>query len=60
MHTHGLHISGYVDDVGIDIVPGESHLYEYEVASNHAGGTHWYHSHRHGSTAIQAGGGAAG
>jgi FtsP/CotA-like multicopper oxidase with cupredoxin domain len=35
-------------------------VYEYVIPDDHAGGTHWYHPHHHGSTALQVGGGAAG
>ena len=32
----------------------------YTLPCDHAGGTFWYHPHHHGSTALQAGGGAMG
>lgn len=38
VHTHGLHISGYVDDVTVSIGAGQSHTYEYQLPRNHAGG----------------------
>eukprot|EP00756_Hemistasia_phaeocysticola_P042326 Hpha_TRINITY_DN16964_c1_g1::TRINITY_DN16964_c1_g1_i1::g.55453::m.55453 len=60
MHTHGLHISGMVDDVSVVIHPGQEHVFNYQIPSNHAGGTFWYHPHKHGSTHVQAGSGAAG
>lgn len=62
VHTHGLHITGEApaDDVFIDVAPGEGYNYSYNIPTFHMGGTQWYHPHRHGSTSIQAGGGAAG
>jgi len=62
LHTHGLHISSYdpLDNVLIKVEPGNSHQYVYDIASDHAAGTSWYHAHAHGSTAIQVGGGMAG
>ena len=36
------------------------HQYCPWLPAFHAPGTHWYHSHRHGSTAIQVGGGMVG
>jgi FtsP/CotA-like multicopper oxidase with cupredoxin domain len=38
MHTHGLHISGAVDDITVAVPPGGSHTYKYELPANHAGG----------------------
>jgi FtsP/CotA-like multicopper oxidase with cupredoxin domain len=62
MHTHGLHIPHEVpgDDVKIVIGPATSFNYEWEVPADHLPGTHWYHPHLHGSTALQTGGGAHG
>lgn len=60
-HFHGLHISGEIpsDDVAvIHLKPGEAFDYEIGLPSDHMGGTHWMHPHRHGSTTIQVGGGA--
>ena len=54
------------------VVPCERRLYPpipfslitlpdvYTLPCDHAGGTFWYHPHHHGSTALQAGGGAMG
>ena len=42
------------------VAPGETYTYVYNIPPDHAGGTFWYHPHRHGSTAGQAGGGMAG
>jgi FtsP/CotA-like multicopper oxidase with cupredoxin domain len=62
MHTHGLHVSGEgtADNIRVQIEPGESFDYHYVIEPDHAPGTHWYHPHFHGATAVQVGGGAAG
>ena len=62
MHTHGLHVSAESpqDNVLMTIHPGDSYTYVYEIPDDHAGGTFWYHSHHHGSTAGQVGGGLIG
>jgi FtsP/CotA-like multicopper oxidase with cupredoxin domain len=60
MHTHGLHLSGTEDDVSTVVEPGAALRYTYNVPANHLMGTHWFHAHRHGSTAIQLMGGLAG
>lgn len=62
LHTHGLHISpsGNSDNVLLDVDPQTSFNYEYDVDANHPAGTFWYHSHRHGSTAIDVASGMAG
>lgn len=64
LHTHGLHVSPSSkyqngkpvlasDDVLITVPPLERLPYCIWLPDFHAPGTHWYHSHRHGSTAIQ-------
>lgn len=62
LHTHGWHVSptGNSDNVLLDIAPGVSFDYEYYLPKDHPAGTFWYHSHRHGSTAIQVSSGMAG
>jgi len=62
LHTHGLHISGNApgDSIFTEVAAGASYTYTYVIPANHMGGTFWYHPHHHGSTAIQAGGGACG
>ena len=62
LHTHGPHISGMYpgDDIFVEIDPQESYKYKYTFGTDHMPGTHWYHPHFHGSTAIQTGQGAAG
>lgn len=63
LHFHGLHISGTIpsdDVVRVVVRPGggESYTYTIRVPAQHMGGTHWLHAHRHGSSALQVGGGA--
>ena len=62
LHTHGLHISAFdpYDNVMRKVEPGNSHQYQFDIITDHAAGTHWYHAHVHGSTALQAGGGLVG
>ncbi|MDJ0903229.1 MAG: multicopper oxidase domain-containing protein [Xenococcus sp. MO_188.B8] len=48
------------DDVLYDLKPEKSNKYCPWLPKFHAPGTHWYHSHHHGSTAIQVGGGTVG
>jgi L-ascorbate oxidase len=62
LHSHGLWInpSGNGDNVVISINPGVSFQYEYNIPPDHPAGTFWYHSHRHGSTALQVSSGMAG
>mmetsp|Transcript_3221 Transcript_3221/g.7585 ORF Transcript_3221/g.7585 Transcript_3221/m.7585 type:complete len:548 (+) Transcript_3221:85-1728(+) len=61
IHFHGLHVSGELpsDDSTVVVFPGEERVYTSALPSNHMPGTHWLHPHRHGSTALQVGGGAA-
>ena len=62
LHTHGLWISptGNSDNVLLSINPGEKFQYEFNIPSDHPAGTFWYHTHRHGSTALQVASGMAG
>lgn len=62
MHTHGLWInpSGNGDNVLINIQPGVSFQYEYNIPPDHPAGTFWYHPHLHGSTALQVSSGMSG
>lgn len=60
IHTHGLHISPYEDDVTVELFPGESKLYQFTVPHNHAGGLHWYHPHIEGISELTVGGGTLG
>ncbi|QDV33890.1 multicopper oxidase domain-containing protein [Tautonia plasticadhaerens] len=49
LHTHGLVISpaGNSDNVLLDIPPGMSNVYEYQIPADHEPGVNWYHPHRH-------------
>ncbi|MGI4985713.1 MAG: multicopper oxidase family protein [Janthinobacterium lividum] len=62
LHTHGLHVSpsGHSDNVLVSVPPGDSYQYRYDIPPNHPAGTFWYHSHRHGSTAIDVSSGMEG
>jgi len=62
LHSHGLWVSptGNSDNVLLSINPGVSFQYEYNLPSDHPAGTFWYHTHRHGSTALQVSSGMAG
>ena len=49
------------DDVLYELKPdNNTHAYCPWLPAFHAPGTHWYHAHRHGSTAIQVAGGMVG
>jgi FtsP/CotA-like multicopper oxidase with cupredoxin domain len=62
MHTHGWHVSptGNSDNVLLEITPGTSFDYEFQLPVDHPAGTFWYHSHKHGSTALQVSSGMEG
>lgn len=62
LHYHGLHIppTGTGDNVFLEILPSESHTYEFQIPRNHPAGTFWYHPHYHGLVAEQLFGGLAG
>jgi L-ascorbate oxidase len=62
LHSHGLWVSpsGNSDNVLLSINPGVDFEYIYNLPSDHPAGTFWYHSHRHGSTALQVSSGMAG
>lgn len=62
LHTHGLHVSpaGNSDNVLLSIGPQTDFPYEINIPSDHPAGTFWYHSHRHGATAMQVASGASG
>lgn len=57
-----MHISPKApsDDVSIAIHPGESYDYVLDILPEHGAGTNWYHTHYHGSTTVQVGGGSVG
>ena len=62
LHTHGLHVDSDTpqDNVYIAVEPGDTFEYTYSIVSDHAAGTHWYHAHFHGNTALQVGNGLVG
>ena len=62
LHTHGLHVSptGNSDNVLLSIAPNTGFPYEINIPGDHPAGTFWYHSHRHGSTAVGVASGASG
>lgn len=62
LHTHGLWVSptGNGDNVLLSINPHQTFEYVVNIPSDHPAGTFWYHSHRHGSTALQVSSGMAG
>lgn len=62
LHTHGLWVNpaGNGDNVLLSINPGVSFEYEFGIPEEHPAGTFWYHTHRHGSTALQVSSGMAG
>lgn len=62
LHLHGVHVSpqGKGDDVWVEVNPGETYEYVYEIPSDHAPGLNYYHAHYHGSTAVQVQGGLYG
>jgi FtsP/CotA-like multicopper oxidase with cupredoxin domain len=62
LHTHGLHVSpsGVSDNVFIEICPGVAQNYVIHIPADQPPGTYWYHSHVHGSTALQVSSGMEG
>lgn len=60
MHTHGFHVSPAQDNVLLQILPGNSYIYQYDLPSDHPDGTFWYHPHKHGGTAMHLFSGMAG
>lgn len=62
LHFHGLHVSpvGNSDNVLLEIAPAQNFEYEVNIPADHPAGTFWYHSHRHGSTALQVSSGMVG
>lgn len=55
IHYHGFHVTpdGTGDNVLLQIAPGDSVQYSFNVPKNQSPGTHWYHPHKHGSVALQ-------
>lgn len=62
LHSHGLWVSptGNGDNVLLNIGPHMAFEYIYNIPSDHPAGTFWYHTHLHGSTALQVSSGMAG
>jgi suppressor of ftsI len=69
LHLHGMDIIPHLfEPVGtsdpkapmIEIMPGDSKEYVFEIPHDHPPGLDWYHPHHHGSTAVQAVTGMAG
>lgn len=56
LHFHGLHIDNQPSHKAVR--PKESRNYLIDIPEYHMPGTHWIHPHRHGSAALQVGGGA--
>eukprot|EP01084_Bolivina_argentea_P284856 488307_1 len=59
LHTHGIHVSPFEDDVLIAIEPDQEYTLSYNYGF-HYPGTFWYHAHHHGSTLFQVDGGLHG
>lgn len=69
LHLHGLDIAPHLFEppgtanptaTMIQIGPGRSFEYSFQIPVDHPPGLYWYHPHRHGSTAVQAVSGMAG
>jgi suppressor of ftsI len=69
LHVHGLDTRPHLfEPLGttnplatmIAIEPGHHYDYSLPIPDDHPPGFFWYHSHHHGSTAVQAGSGMAG
>jgi len=69
LHLHGMDIIPHLfEPVGtsdpkaemIEIKPGETKQYVFQIPPDHPPGFDWYHPHHHGSTAVQAVTGMAG
>jgi len=69
LHLHGLMIQPHLyypmgtsnpEATMINIRPGECYCYQFDVHPEQTSGSFWYHTHRHGSTAVQTWGGMAG
>jgi FtsP/CotA-like multicopper oxidase with cupredoxin domain len=50
LHYHGMVVPPVApgDDVFLDVGAGADYNYRWQVPSDHAQGTHWYHPHSHG------------
>jgi FtsP/CotA-like multicopper oxidase with cupredoxin domain len=62
-HTHGFHVSPYVDNVYKSLVwaPNKnSCTFTFTVRASQPPGSYWYHAHLHGLSDAQVGGGLGG
>jgi FtsP/CotA-like multicopper oxidase with cupredoxin domain len=62
MHVHGVHVSprAPADDIFLLLRHKESFNYVYDVHKGHPPGTYFYHTHFHGSVALQVASGMSG
>ncbi len=62
LHTHGWRVdpTGESDNIFRLMEPGSDNRQIVHLPSDHPSGTFWYHSHVHGSTALQVASGMAG
>jgi FtsP/CotA-like multicopper oxidase with cupredoxin domain len=62
IHTHGLQVSpsDNADNPFLLFKPGETFDYEIRLPKDQPAGLHWYHPHRHGSSAKQGWAGLGG
>ncbi len=67
LHTHGLHVSPgdnangtHSDNMLVQIAPGNSEVYEYDLSMQESGTLNFYHPHIHGSVSDQMWAGLAG
>ncbi|XP_066271672.1 uncharacterized protein [Branchiostoma lanceolatum] len=62
LHLHGMHVSPKEphDNVFIEIGPGSSYQYEFDIPEDHHAGTFYYHHHIHGNSHFCVGGGLVG
>lgn len=62
LHYHGSHVTPNApgDDVFLALEPGDDFDYCFLIPPAQSPGTHWYHPHKHGSTALHVLNGMAG
>lgn len=62
LHTHGWHVSPKepADAAHLNLMPGQTYPYEYDLSSLDSGAFNFYHPHRHGLVAEQFWAGLAG
>src|SRR5215210_7215463 len=62
LHTHGFHVSPREnsDNIFLDIKPGESFTYEFDIPEDEFPGAYWYHPHYHTNSGGQVFQGMAG